>query len=221
MAIFMHLALATMAILGSPSTGHNSVSGTVIDWSGKPVEAATVMLELSPMGGVFPTVLSDENGHFEFKDIEDVPRSPSGWLPQLSASKPSDYLMDPESFKLGFATGGRVPRFVLNGSQHVENQIIQFGPPGGRLVLRFKDRKVRRVSVKIQIARKGEKPPKWMSERMPLPVAFPLDTLIPGGIYEVTVFTVDGEYIDKIEVKVEQQKDTEALLSLPEGVGQR
>lgn len=216
MPTHIHFLLAIVGVFGPFIGAASTVTGKVIDENGKPVAGAEVVLQLNPMGGVFPRVISDELGHFEFKDVQVIPRFPSGWLPEVTASKPEDYLMSPESFVFGFPTGGRVASFSLSEPRNIKNQIVQFGPPGGKLILAFEGQRHGKVDVRIEIARKAEAPPSSLHHLWPLAVAFPLEILMPEGTYEIKLFTMGREYIGKTEVKVKARKNTKALLELPQ-----
>lgn len=166
---------------------------------------ATIMLLIVNRSGVFPSTVSDRSGFFRFDDVRtDV-------LLELDASKEEAYLINPRTLKLGFPAGGKSPTLRVRPGENLTDQVVQFGPPGGRFIIEFKSpdgKKGWGRNFKWKISKKGEKPP-FGGFFFP-----PFDVVVPAGRYEMQLFSQDGRYFKTIEIVVERRKITRQVVEV-------
>lgn len=188
--------------------GGATVTGRVLDQHGRPVVGAKVTLSLSGRSGVFPTTETDATGHFVFSDV--FSNLTGAQLVDLEAEKEDEFLISPRVYMLGFPAGGHAPRFQLRPDETVEGLTIQFGPPGGRLVIRFEgdQRGLWQSFFKYRVSRPGKPPP--------VKTAFyTYEAMVPAGDYEIRIFDLEDRFVAQTIATVESGKTTKVRVKIP------
>jgi hypothetical protein len=185
-----------------------SVSGIVLDDSGKPVAGAEVVFRLAEMGSgsfVLPTTTSDNQGRFTFSNIS-ITRPPNA-LFVLEARKETDYLELSGDMVCGSPTQDKISRFRIDRDGHAARQTVRFGPRRGKLRLSAVNSKGEPFEAKFKLALAGHTPPDHYCH-------IPFESLLPPGRYELSVFKMNGEYLKSVSVEIRPRQVTETVIKI-------